>query len=168
MNFVYKSEKIAFLISDEVVAKYYSYIETYDFRIESGGIIAGQLNPAENQILATDITEPCEKDKCSAFSFKRSECGHQKIMNDLWERSGHTKTYLGEWHTHNQKSPQPSYIDIRNWIHISKRQQNSRWLFFIIVGTEEIGVWNVENGKVIKMVNDNKPAGGCAFEQTSR
>lgn len=151
MNYVYGNNEIVLLISDEVVSKYLTYIESNDFRTESGGIIAGQLNPAENQVIATDITEPCMKDKRTAFSFKRSESGHQEIMDRLWESSNNKKTYLGEWHTHNQKSPCPSYIDIRNWIRISRRRQNSRWLFFIIIGTEEIGVWTLENGKVVQM-----------------
>ncbi len=155
MMYAYMNNEITLLISDEVMSKYLTCMETYNFNIEKGGIIAGQLNPAENQIIVTDLTEPNMKDKCSAFLFKRSEFGHQKVMDDLWEGSGYTKTYLGEWHTHNQKLPHPSYVDIRNWIHISKREHNTRWLFFIIIGTEGIGVWTVKDKKIVKLVEDN-------------
>ena len=72
-------------------------------------------------------------------------------MDKLWDDSQHAKTYLGEWHTHNQRIPQPSFIDRRNWMEISKRKQNSDWLFFVIVGTEQIGIWTIVNEKIVQM-----------------
>lgn len=144
----YYNDLICFSLNSEVHDKLTNYIGNYDFKIESGGIIIGILNPAEKQIIATDLTEPQAKDKCTAVTYKRSEYGHQEIMDKLWEESQYIKTYLGEWHTHNQRIPQPSLIDRRNWMKISKRKQNSEWIFFLIVGTEQIGVWTISNGEI--------------------
>lgn len=155
MDYSYK-DMIVLSISREIYCKFIEYIEHYNFKIESGGIIAGTLLPAEKKILVTDITEPQQKDIRSIFAFKRSEFGHQEIMDRLWEESQHKKTYLGEWHTHNQRIPQPSCIDRRNWTKISHRKQNSEWLFFIIIGTEQIGIWTISDGKIIQMIKVDK------------
>jgi len=143
---------IVFSLSPNVYEKLLSYKDNYHFRIESGGIIVGVLSPADSRIIATDVTEPQKKDKCTAFTYKRAEYGHQQLMDKLWDESQHSKTYLGEWHTHNQCIPQPSFVDRRNWIEISKRDRNSKWLFFVIVGTEKLGIWTIVNEKIVQMV----------------
>lgn len=138
-------------IDESVCQTFKSYIKTYDFDVESGGILVGTLNPAHNSIMITDITEPYSEDKQTRYGFKRMEKGHQDAMNLFWEQSNFKKTYLGEWHTHKQKNPQASNTDVGNWIKISNRNNNSERLFFIIVGTEEIGVWMVLHNNVIKL-----------------
>lgn len=153
--YFYCEKSIVFSIDEVVYQKWTSYIDNCNFVIESGGIIVGKLNPAEKQVIATDITVPQIADKCTKNRYIRAELGHQEIMDNLWKESGFVKTYIGEWHTHNQRVPQPSWIDRRNWLQISKRKQNSAWLFFVIVGTEQIGVWGVRDGKIVKMETHN-------------
>lgn len=147
----YYNDVIIFSISSDVSNKLLSYCDNYHFRTESGGIIVGVINPFSNMIVATDITEPQKKDKCTVSRYRRAEYGHQDIMDRLWDESNHTKTYLGEWHTHNECLPHPSSIDQKNWLDISKRKQNSDWLFFIIVGTIEIGIWTITNDQIVKL-----------------
>lgn len=154
MKFSYNN-LITLSLNSNVSEKLLAYMKNYHFKVESGGIIVGKLNPSDNQIIVTDITEPQRKDKCSAFTYKRAEYAHQKIMDKLWKESQHTKTYIGEWHTHNQPIPQPSFVDIKNWIKISMRKQNSNWLFFIIVGTEQIGIWTIASGEILQMTITN-------------
>lgn len=151
MDYHYKNDLILSLGSS-VLEKFRKYIECYHFDNESGGIIVGTLNSGGKEIIVTDVTEPQKKDSSSSIRFKRDEYGHQEIMDQLWEESDYIKTYLGEWHTHNERIPKPSFIDRRNWINISKRKQNSSWLFFIIVGTQELGVWAIEDKKIVKML----------------
>ncbi|MCO5388554.1 MAG: Mov34/MPN/PAD-1 family protein [Desulfosporosinus sp.] len=150
MDYIY-NDVIALSLSAEVYGRFLAYIDNYNFKIENGGIIVGILNPAKKMIIATDVSEPQKKDRCSAFAYRRAEFGHQEIMDKLWEESQHTKTYLGEWHTHNQRIPLPSFTDRRNWLEISRRKQNSDWLFFVIVGTEQIGIWTIASGKIVQM-----------------
>lgn len=151
----YYEKSIVLSIDEDVYQKWTGYIDNYNFAIESGGIIVGKLNPIEKQVIATDITLPQNNDKCTKNRYIRAELGHQEIMDNLWKESGSVKTYIGEWHTHNQGMPQPSWIDRRNWLQISKRKQNSERLFFVIVGTAQIGVWGVLNGKIVKMETHN-------------
>ena len=145
------NDLIVFSINSDVYEALASYKEKHTFRIERGGIIAGIIEPAKTQITLTDFTEPQKRDICLPCFYKRAAYGHQEIMDRLWEESQYTKTYLGEWHTHNQRSPQPSNIDAQNWIRISKRNHNSEWLFFLIVGTEQLGVWTVFDDKIVRM-----------------
>lgn len=154
MNYIL-NKKIIFSINDNVNNKFLDIINNYDYSIESGGIIVGTLEPNNNRVVATDITEPQEGDSCLRYRFNRTQIGHQEIMDNLWEQSKNTKSYIGEWHTHNQSIPQPSNIDFNNWLKISNRKHNSDWLFFIIVGTEQIGVWTISNEKIVKMISYN-------------
>lgn len=146
------TEKFFVEFAENVCHKFKSYIKSYNYNIESGGILVGILKPVCNSILITDITEPYYQDRRTKYRFQRRENGHQEAMNKLWEQSNYKKTYLGEWHTHKQEIPQPSIIDVRNWIKISnENSNNSERLFFIIVGTKEIGVWMVWDSAVIKL-----------------
>jgi len=144
-------ELITLEIEEAAQSKFDNYIKNNKFKIESGGILIGTLNHAVNKIMITDITEPQHADHQSKFMFARREKGHKEIMDTLWETSRYTKTYLGEWHTHNEPSPTPSFVDKRNWLKLSQRDKNSKWLFFIIVGIYEIKVWTVNQGKIIAL-----------------
>lgn len=150
MIFSYK-KLITLEIEKPVQCKFNDCMKNKNFKIESGGILIGTLDHAMNKIIITDVTEPQPGDRQSRFVFKRREKGHQDIMDMLWESSNNTKTYLGEWHTHNEPIPIPSCVDKRNWIKIAQRDTNSKWLFFIIIGTYEIKVWTVNQGKIIAL-----------------
>lgn len=148
----YSCNAFKLIISDNVLNQLDEYIRMFDFKLESGGILIGQLNPVNKEYIVTDITKPYDKDKRSPCAFLRAEYGHQQRMNVLWEESSFTKTYLGEWHTHDQKTPTPSWIDVRNWRRICKRNHNASHLVFIIVGTEKLGLWTIDNEKILNLV----------------
>lgn len=140
------------LVIDEKVCKFYDdYISSYDFVKESGGIIIGTLSLAENKVIITDVTTPHKKDISGSNYFKRAEFGHQEEMDSLWKESKCRKTYLGEWHTHRQDVPIPSFIDKADWIRIAKKDLNYKQPFFIIVGKKKMKVWTVSRGKIIEM-----------------
>lgn len=152
MEYEVRAESFRLEINENVYQRFSAYIENYNYNVESGGILVGILDPSHNSIIITDITEPFDRDRQTRYGFHRMEKGHQEKMDQLWEQSDFNKTYLGEWHTHKQKRPCPSNIDIKNWIKISRKNiHNSQRLFFIIVGTEEIGVWMVVHDMVKKL-----------------
>lgn len=151
MEFNY-AHRVTVSLDEDVHRKFLWYKNEYHHRTESGGIIVGVLQPNDSRYFVTDITEPQRKDSCTKSRYKRAEIGHQTIMDTLWEQSNHKKTYLGEWHTHDQDIPTPSSVDLKNWIEISRRKQNSQWLFFVIVGKTQIGVWTVDDNQVRELV----------------
>lgn len=150
-NVIIESEDIQVSIAPDVIKAFKTVQEQGDFRKERGGILAGYYNSSGNCLVISDITFPQDKDICSHFRFLRKSQGHQDIMDDLWEQSEHRKSYLGEWHTHNQQYPVPSHVDTCNWKKISKREHNFDELFFVIVGTDNIGVWCIKQGTVLEV-----------------
>ncbi len=124
------------------------YIRDYNFDIEAGGILIGKI--VDEDIVICDITEPYEKDTRGRYIFKRSAYGHQEYMDDLWSKSDNSLTYLGEWHTHDQKNIRASCVDYRNWHKIMRRNHNADVLVFLIVGRQEITVWIGYDGKLLK------------------
>ena len=148
---MFQDNRIWVELESKVLQEIKKYQNKGEFFLEAGGILVGIHDIKSKVYRITDITWPQETDKCLTYRFYRKENGHQEIMDELWEQSGYVKSYLGEWHTHNQKNPSPSLIDYTNWKRIAKRKHNYENLFFIIVGTECIGIWTVENDVVKKI-----------------
>lgn len=139
-------------ISSEVYEAIRLFQSTNSFLVEYGGIIVGYYDAAENIYVITDITWPQKEDIQAKFRFVRKDPIHQSIMDELWEKSGSIKSYLGEWHSHREKHPTPSWIDKSGWKKKAKEQKNYDICFFIIVGMEEIRCW-YSNGKYIIPIN---------------
>lgn len=142
-DFIRIAEDNNFVIDINIIQMFAKIQRIHSFREEWGGIIIGYYDCLCKGLRISDITYPQKNDVCGSYSFKRKSCGHQEIMDELWEKSNHKKSYLGEWHTHNQYKPIPSWVDIRNWKKISKRGHNFDELLFAIVGKEYIGFWSV-------------------------
>jgi integrative and conjugative element protein (TIGR02256 family) len=139
------------IISNKVMSYYRKLISSYDFSVEIGGILVGELKPLNDAVVITDISEPFPNDIGGDLFFKRKSAGHQEYMDKLWRESCNRKMYLGEWHTHNQKVPYPSSIDISNWKTIIHNNNVAPELYFIIVGTQRLLIWNAYNGVISQM-----------------
>lgn len=56
-----------------------------------------------------------ERDARTRFSFDRLDESHAHIATRYWAlTSGHCD-YLGEWHTHPERHPEPSGVDRSEW-----------------------------------------------------
>lgn len=111
-------------------------------KLEAGGVLLGRFIRDSKNIIVDRVTVPMLGDRRGKYEFIRGEKMHQNEISSIWERSNGTCNYLGEWHTHPEMYPSPSRQDIRNWKTIlSKRVFSSLCLYFVIVGTEEIVVW---------------------------
>ncbi len=108
---------------------------------EGGGVLLGRHILGSDDVVVDHVTVPMHGDRRSRSRFFRARRGHQDLIDRAWAESGGTRTYLGEWHTHPQGVPIPSPIDRRNWRRKLKADRFSGFLFFVIVGTEELRVW---------------------------
>lgn len=100
---------------------------------EAGGILLGFRRGSHLHV--TDLTLPGSEDKRTRTSFYRSAVRHQKIAMSRWLESNGTMGYLGEWHTHPQRNPSPSPIDIREWkVILSNEPQH---MVFVIAGNDD-------------------------------
>ena len=50
--------------------------------------------------------------------------------------------YMGVWHTHPQRIPEPSEVDWNDWYQTLREDKTGcNYIFFIIAGTHEARVW---------------------------
>lgn len=150
-NLKLNTPSMAIYIEEKILLEISIYQKQGQFELEAGGIVVGYYNVSESSLKITDITWPQIDDIRGQYRFIRKETGHQELMDKLWEQSGYKKSYLGEWHTHNQCRPIPSIVDYNNWKDISKRHHNFDEQFFIIVGKICSGIWTVKNQKIKKI-----------------
>lgn len=130
------------LIPEEILASLSPYVQDTYKKKEAGGVILGRYIKDCEDIVVDKVTLPMRGDKSSRFSFLRQRQSHQKIIDQEWQASNFTCTYLGEWHTHPEPLPTPSFIDRNDWKRKMKQDIfDSDYLFFMIVGTSEIRLW---------------------------
>lgn len=131
----YRLDKKTILsIEDNAIHKMMKYCQRQG-RNESGGILLGRVRDNYSEFIITDISEPCIKDKSGRCYFIRNKENAQMIINKNWKQSSGQINYLGEWHTHPEYNPTPSFIDKRLLSQcLKKNEYPFNGLFMIIVG----------------------------------
>lgn len=141
-----------------VVAILQSYAQHAPEATEAGGLLMGRYIATSDDVIVDAVTEPMTGDRRTRYSFYRAKRRHQEALNAAWETSGHTCTYLGEWHTHPEAQPTPSGTDITNWNRRLHQDKYHEELFFLIVGTREIRMWAAsEENKAWELLTVKKP-----------
>jgi integrative and conjugative element protein (TIGR02256 family) len=111
---------------------------------EAGGMLLGRMIDNCFDIVIDEATTPLSTDKRGRFFFFRGRKEAQKLINDVWFKSGATRIYLGEWHTHPEDDPTPSGEDLDNWRRIvSKAIYEQESLLFVIVGRNKTRLWEM-------------------------
>ncbi|MBN8587718.1 MAG: Mov34/MPN/PAD-1 family protein [Rhodothermia bacterium] len=142
-----KSDNGFLKISPEALTLMLCYVQDDEHKSESGGILIGRHIIETDDIVIDTVTQPTCFDKQTRFKFFRNKNLHQEILDNHWKNSKHTSTYLGEWHTHPEKYPFPSNIDVKNWNKLVKEIDFfGKSLFFIIVGIDTIKIWELKKG----------------------
>jgi len=104
---------------------------------EAGGYLIGQ--EFGDQIVVQIATLPGQGDIRRLTLFKRNRKRGQRLINQIWKASGGTMILVGEWHTHNEKKPVPSLLDIQETSKsFMKNEFNSDFLVVVIVSSESI------------------------------
>ena len=103
--------------------------------LEAGGILLGKIINDEINILKVSV--PTSLDRASRTNFERNKVSAQIILDYEFYNSNGQLTYLGEWHTHPERYPTPSYTDL----HMLKDQfknnkLHTNFLLLVIKGTE--------------------------------
>jgi integrative and conjugative element protein (TIGR02256 family) len=137
-----KSNKGLLKLSNNVINSMNEYVQDKHHKDEAGGVLLGRFILNSKDIIIDKVTIPLQGDFRSRFRYIREADGHQSLINEAWESSDGTCNYLGEWHTHPEDYPNPSGQDLKNWKEIlNTRTFSSQYLYFIIVGIEEIRIW---------------------------
>lgn len=130
-----------FQISEKALETILTFIQDEPHKLESGGVLLGRHILGTNDIVVDQVTIPLKGDRRCHSSFFRSHFLHQAQINQAWNESKGTRTYLGEWHTHSEQIPSPSIVDRIDWQRKLFVDKFSKCLFFIILGTETVCVW---------------------------
>ncbi|MDF4203106.1 Mov34/MPN/PAD-1 family protein [Maribacter sp. SA7] len=144
-------------INGDVIKELSMFKQIESESTEAGGVILGRILKETNHLIIDEITTPFKSDIRKRFYFKRRKESHQKIVDKRWKESDKTENYFGEWHTHAEDNPTPSYVDKDDWKRRVKRDKLFLdFLVSIIVGRESIEVWLTdENEKIIKLKKAN-------------
>jgi integrative and conjugative element protein (TIGR02256 family) len=123
------------LLPTQVYAIMTSFTVGRESDTEAGGILIGTYRG--NHIQIVQCTVPMKRDVRSIYRFDRKDRGHQLAAMLAWTKSSGTHTFVGEWHTHPEDYPVPSYIDRSTWRDITCRKDLPT--VFIIMG--RVGMW---------------------------
>lgn len=152
--FVLPNQKSLY-IRPEALKKMSRYKQVERNSTEGGGILIGRILEEDGNYIIDDVTEPMPSDRRKRTRFSRKPDGHQEYFNEVWSREKGRCFYLGEWHTHPENTPTPSYIDKKDWSRLIKMEYESGCLFFIIIGIEEIKVWYGAEDEIIELKRRN-------------
>lgn len=118
---------------------------------EAGGFLLGRTTIKGNTNIL-DLTLPQPKDFRDLYNFIRKDKNHLTILNDSHKKCLYFK---GNWHTHPQKIPKPSIIDIVGWnMNLQKAKAGrSNYMIFLIMGDDDYCVWvgSSKSKKIVKL-----------------
>lgn len=138
----------ALKIDDEAHERLLAHRQLGRASSEAGGVLLGRRLHG-GHLVVDEVSEPQPGDRAGRFTFHRST-DHQRIIDEAHERSGGTCGYLGEWHTHAERDPRPSEIDIDNWQrHAREDTYDAEELLFVIVGTEHVRAWSCDRSGLV-------------------
>lgn len=116
---------------------------------EAGGLLIGYFKPPHLHV--TNLTTPMPKDKASRTQYCREDIGHVKQLKSLYNTSHGKINLIGEWHTHPEKTPNPSSIDLNQWGKLQKARKNQLTIC-LILGTVDFWVGN-SSGKQFQQLD---------------
>lgn len=98
-----------------VVKRLNSYRQIEKSSKEAAGILIGERR--SQHLIICDLSEPGPGDLRQRYLVDRRGAHHQKKVDDAFSQSMGIHQYLGEWHTHPEDHPTPSFQDMKSWRH---------------------------------------------------
>lgn len=144
------NNELKFVIEDDVLNDIYRY-RPEDYKYENGGVLLGKYSKKNNTYIITNVSTTSSKDRKGRYFFIRSKKQAQIIIDKLWKDSKGEINYLGEWHTHDEKYPTPSWTDQK----LVKQMINNKNIeienvFMLILGrNKELYICTIDNNKAI-------------------
>ena len=116
---------------------------------EQAGILIGS-EIGNHAYRINKASEPCGiKQKAFNIGCVRDAKKANDIIIAEFEKSNGTRIYLGEWHTHPEDYPSPSYVDINSIKSIIETGDiPAEGVFLIIIGLKQIYYGFYYNGKL--------------------
>ncbi len=148
MSIIIELEKYKIYIPENIISILDKYKQN-NSQNESGGIILGSVSNDYN-VYVSKLSLPTSFDKNNRYSFERDKKIAQILIDYEFYNSGGKTIYLGEWHTHPEDNPTPSYTDINM---IKKQYKENRinddFLIMLIGGFKEYYLGVFDGSKLI-------------------
>lgn len=123
-------------LTQDILTVFRMHRQTRFSIFEAGGILLGRFY--SDSMIVEKATTPGEGDRQGPLFFHRNRSRAQRIVDKIFEESGGEQTYLGEWHTHNEGNPHPSWKDrIEIERAFRKSRLNVDFMICIIVGNQD-------------------------------
>lgn len=121
------------VFTPEVLRHFFESRQKHCWQTETGGQLFATLSPTEIRILKA--TGPTRGDLRSRFGFRPDRRRQQREINQMRELGLH---FVGDWHTHPQRFPEPSPVDVSS-IHDCVRESvhDLNAFLLVVIGTEE-------------------------------
>lgn len=78
---------------------------------------------------------------------------HSTLFNRIYDESRQIHRYIGEWHTHPEKIPNYSGMDLKNWERIAKDLKNVEYFYHVIIGIDAYRIWQYDKDGKITLIN---------------
>lgn len=130
---IFKYGDMSVVFTSEVISLFEKYKQIERKQHESGGILLGKIY--NDLIIIDNISEPSKEDKSGRYYFYRDVKKAQNITEKAWKESNGERIYLGEWHTHPEDIPTPSWDDkklIKDMLKHSRMEID--FLLMVIIG----------------------------------
>lgn len=149
------NNELKLVLEDNALNEIYKY-EPENYLHENGGILLGKFNNEENIYVITNVSSTNLKDKKGKNFFIRNKKQAQSIINEIWRQSKGEINYLGEWHTHRENHPSPSFIDkqlVKQMI--NNKNVEIKNVFMVILGKrKELYVCTISNKREIEQLKE--------------
>ncbi len=147
VELVFKDESDCLVvIMGHVVTRLLSYRQLHHLTPESAGVLIGERRG--QHLVVCDISDPGPGDIRQRCRVDRRGAHHQSRVNEAFEITGGAHQYLGEWHTHPEDRPCPSYTDLGSW----NRSINTEIpMLVLIVGRRGYWLGKKEKGTITRL-----------------
>ena len=98
---------LRFEVKQEVLEQLKAYAQ-HEGNEQCGVLTGSKINDKTYRI--SKVSPPCVASNTRCRCERDAKMANEFIKND-YEQSNHTRTYIGEWHTHPEPYPHPSWTD---------------------------------------------------------
>ena len=134
------------VIMSDVFKKLQSYRQINSNSPESAGVLIGERRGSH--LIICDLSEPGSDDIQHRYRVNRKGKHHQEKVNEAFAQSNGIRQYIGEWHTHPEDNPSPSFIDKQSW---KNNIYSFNPMILIIVGRKKIWAGKKDGYCIIKL-----------------
>ena len=116
----------------------------------------GSFTEGRKRIHINSMTGPMPSDLRSRDYFSMSDSGHQAFVNNSFYGSDGTMLFLGTWRTCPYPDSSPAVVDKEDWWLCKSRNARRHPLLFVIVATDQVGVYLPWGEKFVPLKEANK------------